>query len=393
MKTRTLALVALLLLLLVSACGGTPENDQMAEPGVNQPENNADTTEANETPVEEEEMEESAGPGPIAITDITGHTVTLDKLPENIVIAGRATFMVQDAMYLFPEAASRIVGIENRRQSVYTFLPVIDPTLDDKTRFEANAGPEQIAPLNPDLVILKSFMAEQLGTPLEAVGIPVVYVDLETPEAFYQDIMTLGQVFGNPERAQEIVDFYQTRVDAVTTMTAGLAEEDKPSVLLLQYNAGDEIAFEIPPDEWLQTMMVEIAGGTPVWKGTGEAGGWTIVSLDQIAAWNPDQIYLIEYDGTANEVIAGLAADPLWQELTAVQNGQFYGFPVDFYSWDQPDTRWILGLQWLVTKVQPELAAEIDILAEVNSFYTEMYGMSPEAIEADVLPLLAGDLQ
>jgi iron complex transport system substrate-binding protein len=392
MKTKTLALIALLLLLLVSACSGTPENNPVSEPAVNQPYNTADPNEANEAPVEEEEMEEPAEAGPITITDITGHTVTLEQLPQKIVIAGRATFMVQDAMYLFPEAASRIAGIENRRQSVYTFLPVIDPTLDDKTMFEANAGPEQIAPLNPDLVILKSFMAEQLGAPLEAIGIPVVYVDLETPEAFYQDIITLGQVFGNPERAEEIVDFYQQRVDNVADMTAGLTEEEKPSVLLLQYNAGDEIAFEIPPDEWLQTMMVEMAGGTPIWKGTGEAGGWTIVSLDQIAAWNPDQIYLIEYDGAANEVIAGLMADPLWQELSAVQNEQFYGFPVDFYSWDQPDTRWILGLQWLATMVQPELTAEIDILAEVNSFYAEMYGMSPADIEADVLPLLADDL-
>jgi iron complex transport system substrate-binding protein len=391
MKIRPFALVALLLLLLVSACSGTPENNSVSDPAENPSDNGVDTNQANQATVEEE-MEEPAEAGPITITDITGHTVTLERLPEKIVIAGRATFMVQDAMYLFPEAASRIAGIENRRQSVYTFLPVIDPTLDDKTMFEANAGPEQIAPLNPDLVILKSFMAEQLGAPLEAIGIPVVYMDLETPEAFYQDIMTLGQVFGNPERAEEIIAFYQQRVAAVAAMTTGLTDEDKPSVLLLQYNAGDEIAFEIPPDEWLQTMMVEMAGGTPVWKGAGEAGGWTIVSLDQIAAWNPDQIYLIEYDGSANEVIAGLMADPLWQELAAVQNEQFYGFPVDFYSWDQPDTRWILGLQWLATMVQPELTAEIDILAEVNSFYAEMYGMSPADIETDVLPLLADDL-
>jgi hypothetical protein len=45
---------------------------------------------------------------------------------------------------------------------------------------EANAAAEQIAPLKADAVVLKSSMAEKLGTPLEALGLKVVYVDLET---------------------------------------------------------------------------------------------------------------------------------------------------------------------------------------------------------------------
>ncbi len=69
---------------------------------------------------------------PLTVTDTTGHAVTLEKMPEKIVIAGKATLMVQDAIFMFEEAQTRVVGIENRGQSVFTFLPYVDPTLDDK---------------------------------------------------------------------------------------------------------------------------------------------------------------------------------------------------------------------------------------------------------------------
>jgi len=397
MKIKNLLFILIIFLLLLSACSGTPNTADNPEPD-NAP-NEAENTqpEPQPAPAEDEapaEEEEPAAPTiefPLTITDTTGHAVTLEKMPENIVIAGKATLMVQDAIFMFEEAQDRIVGIENRGQSVFTFLPYVDPSLDEKALLEKNAGPEQIAPLKPDLVLMKSFNADKLGASLEEIGIATLYFDLETPEVFMQDIDTLGQLFANPARADEIKAFYQTRLDLVEDLVSTITTES-PSVLVMQYNLDAEaIAWEVPPDTWLQTMMVEMSGGTPIWKGTGGGGGWSIVSLDQIAAWNPDQIYIIDYDGATAEIIEGLKADPLWQELKATQNDQIFGFPVDHYSWDQPDTRWILGLEWMAVTMQPELAGEIDLLAEVNTFYSEMYGMDQAAIDADVLPLLADD--
>jgi iron complex transport system substrate-binding protein len=337
--------------------------------------------------------ESSTGDSPITITDSTGHSVTLESLPQRVVVAGKATIMVQDAVYLFAEANERIVGIENRRQSAYSFLPFIDPALEDKSILEINAGPEQIAALQPDLVILKSFMIDQLGAPLESLGIPVLYVDLENPEAFYQDVATLGGVFGDNDRADEIIDFYQSRAEEITQAVSDLTDANKPEVLVLEYSdKGGEVAFNVPPTTWLQTSMVEMAGGTPVWVDDAEGGGWMIVTIEQIAAWDPDKIFVIDYSGNASTVVEGLKTDSLWMSLSAVQNDQLYAFAYDIYSWDQPDTRWILGLQWLATKIQPELFSDIDILSEVESFYSLLYGMDSESIESDIFPLLTGDI-
>ena len=328
---------------------------------------------------------------PIEVTDSTGHTASLNGYPDRIALAGKATIMVQDTVYLFEEAPERLIALENRNQSAYSFLPLIDEGFEEKELLEKNIGPEQIAAVTPELVIMKSFMADQLGEPLELLDIPVIYLDLETPEAFYEDVFTLGAVFDAKDRAQEIVSYYQERVDRVESLVA--EAESRPDVLILQHSDRDgEVAFKVPPISWLQTRMVEMSAGNPVWSGIEAGEGWTVVNLEQIAAWDPDQIYIIDYSGNAEGVVAQLQENEIWANLSAVQNDLLFAFAFDLYSWDQPDTRWILGLEWLATKIHPDLTGEIDILEEVNTFYSFLYRMDEDAIARDIIPNLKGDL-
>jgi iron complex transport system substrate-binding protein len=329
----------------------------------------------------------------LQITDATGHVVTLEGHPQDIAIAGKASVMVQDAVYLFDDANQKIKALENRNQSVYDFLPVVDPTVGEKDLFEQDAGPEQVAAVDPDLVLMKNFNKTKLGETIQKLGIPVLYLDLETPEVFLEDVKTLGQVFGNSERADEVIRFYQTRIESVKEISSDLGEEERPRVLILKHSEqGGEFAYSVPPVSWLQTQMVEIAGGQPVWVDQGGSGGWSIVNFEQIAAWDADQIYVIDYQGKADEVVGRLRDDPLWLNLSAVNDGQLFAFAFDFYSWDQPDTRWILGLEWLATKIHPERASGIDILGEVNEFYSTLYRLDQDAIQEYVLPKLRGDI-
>ena len=389
---RWLAL-GLVSLTVLSACAPavTPTAPAPVDPTL------APTTAPTEAPTAEPEAEPTLAPTEapteIVVTDALDREVVFTQLPQRIVIAGRATTLVADAFFLFPEAAERLVGFEQRGQSALKFLSVVDPAFGDKAMLEQNAAPEQIAPLNPDLVILKSAMAEKLGTPLEELGIKVVYVDLETPEQFTRDITALGQVLGNPERADEILAFYQARVDAVSAKTADLSDDQKPRVLLLQHSEdGGEISFNVPPEGWIQTTLVRIAGGTPVWTEAAEAGGWTIVNFEQIAAWDPDQIYIVSYNGDSDVLAAALMDDPIWQGLKATENRQIYGFAGDFYSWDQPDPRWVLGLEWLFKWIQPELAADTDIEQAIDAFYTELYGLDEAVVTEQVLVNLYGSM-
>jgi iron complex transport system substrate-binding protein len=329
--------------------------------------------------------------GPVVITDAVGRTLTFETLPQRIVIAGKATALLLDTFYMFPEASERLVGYEMRSQNNADFLAIIDPKLGDKMALENNSAAEQIAAATPDLVILKTYMTESLGAPLEALGIQVMYVDMETPTTFYSDVRNLGAVLGNPARAEEIVSYYQGVVDGIAAKTAALTDAEKPSVLLLQQsNKDNEIAFKVAPVEWLQTLMVTNAGGKAVWADMADPSGWAVVNVEQVAAWDPDIILIVNYNGDAPAVVDGLKTDATWSQIRAVQDGKIYAFPLDFLSWDQPDSRWSLGMLWTATVVQPELFADVDMTTEITNFYKTIYGLDDQTIQEKILPMLVG---
>jgi iron complex transport system substrate-binding protein len=324
-----------------------------------------------------------AAPAAYDVTDTLGRRVSFTKIPERIVIAGRATLLLVDAVYLFPGAANRVVGIGSTDQGLGDFLPVLDPGAGGKTRYANNVGPEQLASVRPDLVILKSYLKEKLGNSLENLGIPVLYLDLESPEKFYADVQTLGNLFQQPERARFVLDWYRSRVEAVARATTGAA---KPPVLLVQYSARDGTnAFTIPPAGWIQTVMTETAGGVASWKEAGPGDGWKKVGLEQLSAWNPRFVFVISY---------GAPSGPIAEEMRRSQTlaGRIAGFPSDYYSWDQADSRWILGLEWMAVTLHPELFPRLDMRNETREFFSRLYGIDEATLAREIMPRLEGAL-
>lgn len=381
-KKHWVGYLTIVTVLLLSACSSA------AAPEEAQAEQAAGTN-----PAPLEQPEPTTLLAPYTVSDALGREVTFQKPPQRIVLAGRALFMIADAIYLFPDAWGRIAAMAETAQGASNFIALIDPNYEDKAILAREAGAEQIAPVQPDAVVLKSYLAEGLGSSVEALGVPVVYVDFETPEQYVRDLRILGQMLQEEARAQELVDLFQQRLEQVESITSGLQESEKPRTLLL--NASDSegtVAFNVPPMSWIQTQMVEIAGGNPVWEEASLGSGWTTVSLEQIAAWDPDKIFVISYFSDPSDVVENIQADPNWELLRAVQEEELYAFAFDLYSWDQPDPRWILGLQWLATKLHPERFAELDILTQARNFYRDFYGLDEDFFEQHIRPTFKGDL-
>jgi len=365
--------IALLITLLLSACASPTLTLTATQPQTTAPATSTETAQS------------------LIITDALGRTVTLDSLPQRIVVTGKASLMVLDAMYMFTEARERVVAFEDIAQGDVNFISLLDPNYAEKAWLQRDAGVEQFVSAEPDLVVMKSSNAEKYGAPIEAVNIPVVYVDFETPEQYARDLDILGKIFGNPKRAEELIAYYQGKQTAVTVALA--AESTHPSVLLLQYALKDgAIAFTVPPLSWMQTRLVEMACGTVAWSDVQPSSGWTTVTIEQIAAWDPDVILIVAYNDDPSAIAASLKEDAQWKTLRAVQNGKLYGFPKDLYSWDQPDTRWVLGLQWLATMLYPERLKPETLMPAVQEFYQFAYGLDAQAFEASIKPALQGDL-
>jgi len=327
------------------------------------------------------------------LTDGLGREIVLDRLPERVVIAGRAAQLILHAAFFFDEADARVVAMEQRTQRNASMMPLVDSGFAEVIQLERDASTEAIAVADPDVVLLKSYLADSVGAPLEALGLTTVYLDLETPEQFFRDARILGTLFGDPERADQVLAFYQERLDRVSETVATVPAEERPRVLLLQYtDQGGEVAVNVPPSAWLQTMLVELAGGEPLWLDAA-GSGWTVVDLEQVAAWDPDYVFVVYYAGDPAVATEALRSDSSWAALRAVREGRLLGFPGDFVSWDQPDPRWILGLEWLANQLLPDGSFSFDVQAEMRAFYRELYGLDETAFKNDVLPLLNGDYE
>lgn len=305
--------------------------------------------------------------------------------PERIILGGRAVTLVADAVYAFPSARPRVIAVGGTDQGLGTFLQALDPDFPSKPALDRSASAEVYAAYKPDLAILKSSLRTGVGRSLEALKIKVHYVDLETPEDYYRDLETLGRLFGEEDRSAELIGYYKGIVEKVSRTTLN---QPKPRVLVLQESAG---SFKVPPSSWMQTRIIQMAGGEPVWLGANPGEGWAVVGFEQIAVWNPDAILVISYRERVDSIVERMCADHRFALLKAGKAGAIRGFPQDFFSWDQPDTRWILGLIWTAKTLHPEAFAFVSLEEQVRGFYRTLYGFNDSAFDQLVKPRLQGD--
>lgn len=307
---------------------------------------------------------------------------------QRIVMGGKAVTMVADVVYAFPGARSRVIAVGGTDQGLGLFLETVTPSFKDIPEFDRQAGVEVYASFRPDLVILKSSLKKSLGPGLDALGIKTVYLNLELPEDYYKELLLLGDLFNEQARAKELVAYYIDIVKLAEKNAALGIEKNKgkkPKVLLLQASAG---TYEVPPDTWIQTELVKLAGAEPVWLGANPGSGWAKVGPEQIAAWNPDYIFVISYKSEAGPIANELKKDKRYSALKAVKEDKVFGFAQDFLSWDQPDTRWGLGLLWLSNMLYPMPSKEFSMEEEAKQFYELFYGFGSSQFNNIIKPKL-----
>jgi len=330
---------------------------------------------------------------PVTIRNSSGEKVILTQIPQRLVQAGRAASIQLNTLYLFPEAKNRIVAMADSNQGRGNFIKLLDPNFHNKKILKRNANIEQIIAERPELVIMKSFLAKKLGRSIERLGLPVLYMHLETPNQFYKEIKLIGKIYNNPKHAADVVDYFKTKENKVKSVLAKLPASKKPKALLLYYSQRDgNIAFNVPPLNWMQTILLKSAGAIPAWENMKIGKRWTKVGFEQIASWDSDYIFVISYRSNTQTITNRLIQDPRWQNLRATRENKVIAFPSDFHSWDQPDTRWILGLGWLAAQMYPSQFSNYDLQLEAKQFYRDLYRINEHVFEEKILPLLGETL-
>ena len=318
----------------------------------------------------------------LTIKDALEREINFSTLPERVIIAGKQSPMLANFSYLFESASEKLAAVENRSQTIDQFLSTIDDQYENKLVLEKFAGVEQIAPLDPDVVILKTSMQEELGVLLEEIGIKVVYVSFENVEEIYRDLRIIGSVFNEVEKAETLIQMYESIEEDIQLRISNV--EEKLSVILAQVKDTDQVlSFSVPSAKWLQPSMVQELRAVPVWVESTPGGGWTEINIEQIFAWSPDIVMVINYNGKAPMIVDELNDDTLWQSI--LDKTKIAPFPYDYISWDQPDPRWILGYTSIAHTLYPESVDEDFLIKTIENFYHDFYGLSKSQIENEIL--------
>ena len=234
--------------------------------------------------------------------------VSIPAKPLSIITAS----VGHDEMTLAIVPIERLVAVGGSSKNA-TYSNVAD-LLQDKT--EISRDPETIIAQEPDIIVTSPFFSADGIAALSKAGIPVIQTELKQgPEARINNILLMGYIYGEEERAVEFATEVRERYEALIAVTGEV--ETQPRVLALtQY--GDKI-WTAGKDS-TEGGVISAAGGLNVAAEAGIEGNQT-TSLEGVIAMNPEVIVIAQpLEFGAAEFRQSLLDNEALAELPAVKN-------------------------------------------------------------------------
>lgn len=316
------------------------------------------------------------------VTDTTGRAV---KLPAEVKSLAIVPIPWASVVYAVDGTGARIAGMHPSAKAAYanSMLKTLSPEMENaSTDFVGQdfaIHMEELGKLNPSAIIVWNYQEDEIAQ-LEKLNVPTIALKYGTMEDLQNGIRVIGQVLGKEERAASLVQLQQDTMAYFDGKKAALADTPKPKVLYLR--DGD---LKVAGGAAVNTMMIETAGGVNVAKDV--QGQWTPVTMEQVAAWDPDVIILSNF---APIQPADLYEDKLagqnWKNIAAVREGRVYKAPLGLYRWDAPSVETPFMIKWLAQKLHPAVFADYVLKDDLRAFYEKFF--SYQLTDADLKEIL-----
>ncbi len=305
--------------------------------------------------------------GARSFTDDAGRTVSIAESIMRVVPSGPASQIV-----LFAIAPDLMVGLasewDKRADGIiaeeYQKLPYFGQIYSS-----ADLNVEELAAVAPQLIIdigqAKDSIVEDLDTLTAQTGIPAVHI-AATLESMPQTYRTLGKLLNREERGEKLAQFCE-RVYTRTQTIMQSVGENKVDAL---YITGEEGLNVIAQGSYHAELIDMLTNNVAVLENPSSKGSGNAVDMEQIALWNPELLIF-----ATGSIYASVAGRPAWQELSAIQSGNYIESPEAPYNWlgTPPSVQRYLGLIWLTAVLYPEFC-DYDVKAELMEGYRLFYG-------------------
>ncbi|MEN9934819.1 MAG: hypothetical protein RLZZ387_1398 [Chloroflexota bacterium] len=281
---------------------------------------------------------EAPGGSAVTVTDSAGREVTLEAPPETIVSLAPSTTEIAFALGLGPQVAA--VDDFSNYPAETADLPKIGSF--------GTVNFEQIAALEPDLVLAAGITAPEQIQKLADLGITVLVVgQVESSVAsVYQDIELVGRATGTADAAATLVESMQSRI--IELGEAVGAAEAKPRVFW-ELDATDPAKPYTVGAGSFVNELITLAGGENIF-GTGD-NPYPQVSAEQVVAGDPQVIILA--DAQYGVTVESVGQRPGWDVIGAVAEGKV--FPIDADLVSRPGPRMAEGIEAIAKILHPDL--------------------------------------
>lgn len=262
------------------------------------------------------------------MTDEAGKRVRIPARPQRIITLAPSLTEIVYAL----GASDRLVG-----DTTFCDYPPAAKQVE-KVGDTLQPNIEKIIALKPDLILVTT--ASQLETftkQLDERGIAVFVTDPHDLEGVFRSIKTIGDLLGQQEQADKLVNNLRARATAVED-----AVKSRPVVMVF-YQVSPAPLWTAGRRSWI-TDLIRRAGGKSL---TAEVEGeWMRYSDEAAAASKPEAIVT----ATGGEEKVEVA--PALQKSPAALNKRVYGISADYLS--RPGPRLVDGLEEMARALHPE---------------------------------------
>ena len=375
MKRILSLIMALVMLISLCACGKQTEAEVQTGAPV--------TTAAPETTA-------AAEPAEVTITDMIGREVAI--VPgsyKRVVCIGAGALR----MYSYIGDVSLLCGVEDIDNTTLSERPMMFdsvarpyvlaygetfntlPSCGVGGPMAQAAEAEKILSCNPDIVISEFEDVEKEDALQEQLGVPVITLKAGSKgvfdDAFYGSMELLGKVFGEEEKAAALNSYVQEQAAEISARTAGIAEEDKPSVYVCGLGNWGTTDHLMTAEKY---VSFEIANVKNVLSDTGTQGIQPIEE-EKFVSIGADMDMMIMDAAAVKNIKPLYAEDPtMFDTCAAWQDGEVY---LEM-AYNAYYTNFEIALinTWFIAKtVYPEAFADIDMTEKTNEVTRKFYGM------------------
>lgn len=343
MKKLIALLLALVMVLSMAARGtkdaGDKQDEQPSNSETVQPSDDNQTPDPSEEPAPELNNEvveyymQKANEVQVTDTHViftddgSGQEMSIAKNPQNVAI------LYGSLICLWHEAGGTVPLVVGGKSAVTLYKEQIgrDITQDEGVKIvtESSSGTgwdvESILAEKPDLIITSVGMKgyATISDPAAAVGIPVIGIDYDGVQDYLKWFKVFCNLTGHPELWENVAE--KTANEIIEIVSKVPKDVEAPTAVIFIVSSDALKAYTCANQSG--QMLVELGGVNAVDPdGTAEKSSAEI-SLEDLYAMDPDYLFLNWYGEEGemyDKLMSMVEGNPVWNELSAVKNEQFY---------------------------------------------------------------------